>query len=156
MRERRTFIRIPVNLEATYQAKEGAVPSQLARGIDLSLGGIRLTSAAPLTPGQCLSITFTLPKEGLAVVHGIVVWCQESINGRGGYQAGVRWAEVSPSAQARLNAFVAREVHPAIKPLAPITALESPIRWGRAILTGVLGFTALALAASLWLARSLH
>ena len=106
MRERRTYIRFPVGLEAIYQIIQEMGPPRLGMTTDLSLGGARLSQPETLTPGHEVNVTITLPKEGKITLKGVVVWCREVANDQIEHQAGVRWVEINPTSQARLNAFL--------------------------------------------------
>ena len=110
--------------------------SAIAKGkgciTDLSLGGMGLYQPEPpLATGRELEVTFTLPQEGKVALRGIVVWTRESVDGRGGYQSGVRWLQIPPPAQARLNAFLAPRIRSPRSSAGISTAAPMPIRWWR-------------------------
>ena len=129
MRERRSFIRMPVGLEISYQAEEGKSPFRLAVTEDLSLGGMQVWQPQPLDVGQKVNVSFYLPREGQVALRGVVVWSRESVNGRGGYKTGIQWEELHPPSQARLNAFlIERTKTPhSIPPKAGPSAIHCPV-----------------------------
>ena len=155
MRERRGFIRIPVGLEVCYQAAEGKRPLRLAMTEDLSLGGMQIWQPEPLEQGQKVNVDFTLPKEGHVALHGVVAWCREAVNGRGGYKAGIQWEELHPPSQARLNAFlIDRTKSRSQYSRVPKIQSASAIIWPRALSLGVFIFALLLAGGLFWLDRT--
>ena len=155
MRERRAYIRVPVGLEATYQIVQEMGPPRLGLSVDLSAGGMRLHQPERLTPGHEVSLSAILPRAGQVTLRGIIVWSREAVNGRGGHQAGIRWIEVSPAAQARLNAFLTeytRSSGPAVSSIELLT--PAPINWPKVLLASLVGF--LFLLALSFLLNFLH
>lgn len=112
---------MPVNLKASVEVKEKILSAQTGTTVDLSNKGIRLSQAKPLEPGREVSISFELPSEGQISGRGVVVWCGELKDGSEGYQAGVRWVQVHPTAQARLNAFLADRTQTQLPFLSTLT-----------------------------------
>lgn len=149
--ERRASARVIVGLEATYQLSGESGSPQLALSRDVSHGGIRLWNPKPLEPGRAISLSLSLPNQDPVVLRGVVVWCRESTNGRGGFQAGIRWMDPAPTAQARLNAFLSERTPPAPARILSISKVQPAIVWWRAITLALLGFVLLAAAAFLWL-----
>jgi hypothetical protein len=150
MKERRASARIPANVEATYQRgrDEGRPRSALTQ--DVSLGGMRMISTEPLEPGDPISISFALPEAGSVTLQGVVVWSRQTERaGRPGYECGLRWTEIGPIAQARLNAFVIGATRPQISHRVgqSSVALQSVIRWPRVALLSliVMGFLVMVL-----------
>ncbi|GEM_PF-5647090 len=129
MSERRVAPRVSLDLEASYQVIEEVAPPQVAFSQDVSLGGMRLHHSKPLERGKKISLIFSLPTAGQVILHGVVVWCQEAVNDRGGYQAGVRWVEVSPISQARLNAYLTQRTEPITRIGATSITQTSISRW---------------------------
>lgn len=153
MRERRATIRVPVGVDGTCQVLKGLAAPQLILTDDLSLGGIRFTSASRLEPGDPVQVSFSLPAQGQVEISGSVVWCRDySRQGQAGFISGIRWTEIQPSSQARLNAFLT-EYTRANNDLQ-ISSVRIPppvntIAWTRAIVLGVALFTVLTLGAIL-------
>ncbi len=149
MQERRVFVRIPVGIDLTYQVKEGLTPPRLGLTEDLSLGGMRFRPLERMEAGQRISVTLDFPKQGKAILHGLVVWSREVPIQAGGYQAGVRWDDIPPADQARLNAFVVEHM----RPRSSLNLSASPARGinlRRAILLSLLGFLLIMVGARLW------
>lgn len=152
MPERRASVRVPVSLRTSFEVKERVSSTQTGTTLDLSSGGIRLSQSRPLEPGREVSISFELPTAGHVTGRGIVVWCGETQEGGEGYQSGIRWVEVHPTAQARLNAFLADWV-PTPQPFRSSSAPATPIRWGRVLLAAAFVSAVLASVGYLWLDR---
>ncbi len=154
MRERRAFIRVPVGVETTYQMVSVNIPPRLGLSEDLSLGGMRLSQVEALEPGRSITMNVSLP-EGQISLRGIVIWCRQAqtLGRQSGYQSGLRWLEVTPVAQARLNAFL---THYSTAPRPTSTPTQSSssggisVLWWRAIFLGVLGFILLIGAGQQW------
>ncbi len=107
MDERRSTIRVPVGLEGTYQRLGDLSGPRLGITEDISLGGLRLSSASPLQAGDHVAIEMKLPQQGAVSLKGLVVWSRQiEESGQRNYESGLRWDEVDAHAQARLNAFV--------------------------------------------------
>lgn len=151
MPDRRTSIRVPVNLKTSIQVRETVTSAQTGTTLDLSNGGMRLSGSQPLAPGREVSVSFELPTEGQVVGQGLVVWCGESKDGSEGYQAGIRWLQVHPTAQARINAFLAQRTQD--RPPFSVLAPQDSIHWGKVLWTAFLISIALAGVAMLWLDR---
>ena len=130
MLERRCYIRVPIGVEATYQVVEKLIAPRLGISEDLSLGGMRLTQPECLEPGHPIIVTLSLPVEGQVVLQGCVIWCREAVERRNGHKAGIRWVEVSPIAQARLNAFLTQRTRSgfSFSPPPPVL-LQPPVLW---------------------------
>lgn len=107
MNERRAQFRVPVGIEGTFHLLGDLSGPQLGITQDVSLGGLRLSSAQRFQPGDKVSIALMLPQQGPVSVTGVVVWSREGQqSGQQNFEAGLRWAEIDAHAQARLNAFV--------------------------------------------------
>lgn len=155
MPERRTAIRVPVNLKTSIEVKEKILSAQTGTTVDLSNKGMRLSQAKPLEPGREVSISFELPAEGQISGRGVVVWCGESKDGREGYQAGIRWVQVHPTAQARLNAFLADRAQTWLPFLSPFSfaAQQRTLRWLKALRVAFLIAVIIGGIVMLWLDR---
>lgn len=153
MRERRSFVRIPLGLETTYQVIGEATAPRLGLSEDLSLGGLRLSEPEPLEPGSGISMNVTLPVQGPMVLRGMVAWCRpvgsNDDRRNGHYWAGIRWLEINPAARARLNAFLTERTH---SQAVAVSLLRLPngghLFWWRIIGLGVLAFLLLLIARS--------
>lgn len=153
MHERRAFVRIPLGLETTYQVIGEAALPRLGLSEDLSLGGLRLSEPELLEPGSGISMNMTLPVQGPMVLRGMVAWCRPvGSNGNrrnGHYRAGIRWLEIHPGAQARLNAFLTERTHSqAVAVPLPKPPHGVHLFWWRIIGLGVLAFLLLLIARS--------
>lgn len=154
MHERRAYIRVPVGVETTYQVLNDLSPPRFGMSEDLSLGGMRITPSERLDPGERVSVHFTLPREGKISLTGVVVWSRVSSNGGDACDAGIRWVEVNPSAQARLNAFLTDRTR-SYQVIAPAAGLlpEPFISWPRVVAVAFVVFLFTALAARLWVSQ---
>lgn len=143
-----------MNLKAAFQVKEAVASAQMGTSLDLSVGGIRLCQSQPMEPGREVSVSFDLPKEGQVEGRGVIVWCGESKNGKEGYQSGIRWVQVHPTAQAHLNAFLAERAQRRLPFLSSLTFPTQHSRsWLKALRVAFLITVILGGLAMLWLDR---
>ena len=132
MKERRSTIRIPVGVEGTYELAKGLSGPRLALSQDISHGGMRLTSAERLQPGDRIQISVQLPIQGPVTMQGTIIWSRETSRaGQTGYDCGLRWTDVNPPSQARLNAFITGQARIDLTPSDFTPPLSSAIRWPR-------------------------
>lgn len=101
-RERRQTARIPLEMwvEETTDNER-----YYRRAGNLSRGGLRLDHTIPLPQGTLVNLTFTLPGDSAPVdVSGEIV----SSSGPDDLRMGVKFVTVTPAAQARIDAYLAR------------------------------------------------
>lgn len=100
--ERRGGPRIPVEM---WVEETTGSERYFRRAGNLSKGGLRLEHTIPLPVGTRVNLTFTLPGDTTAVeVSGEIV----SAAGPEELRMGVKFVDPSPSAQAQIDAFLAR------------------------------------------------
>ena len=141
MRERRAYTRVPAGVEAQFQVLQDVDAPRLALTKDISLSGMRFTPSEKLDPGSKVFVTLFLPKEGQVNLSGVVAWAQGGHGDREGYDVGLRWSDVSPVAQARLNSFITDRTRSGI-PISESLRLhrEPPaVHWGRVGLYAAIG-----------------
>ncbi len=152
MRERRATIRVPFGAEGTYEPGKGLSAPRLGFSQDLSLGGMRLGTAERLDPGERVHISIPLPAEGPVSMRGVVVWSREAYRaGQAGYECGLRWTEVDPASQARLNAFLTSATRDASITLSSGGAILPTTDWPRAVLFSAAAAALLLIAGMAWL-----
>lgn len=155
MNERRVHLRVPVGLEGTYQLLGDLSGPRLGMTEDVSLGGLRLSSADRLQPGDSVAITLKFPEQGQVSVTGVVVWSREfDESGQRNFESGLRWTEIDAHAKARLNAFVTEYTRGGLRSFATTFAgitLLSPVRWQLAVGTGLALFAIGMLLFSQWM-----
>ncbi|MBI1952905.1 MAG: PilZ domain-containing protein [Candidatus Omnitrophica bacterium] len=151
MQERRVFVRIPVGIDLTYQVNEGLTPPRLGISEDLSLGGMRFRPLERLEAGQRIAVTLDFPKVGKAVLNGLVVWSRDLMGNSPGYQAGLRWDEISPSDQTRLNAFIVEHARPKASPeAAALGKAPATLNWTRVAVLSAVSFLLWLAIARVW------
>ena len=151
MFERRTHIRVPAGIEGRYQQLGTLAAPHLGITQDIGLGGMRFTSTERLQPGENVSVDLSLPDEGEVGIQGIVLWSREAAGLSGGFESGLRWTDLGPAAQARLNAFLTRRTRAPEVPLISGGVVPSRIiDWPRAIALGLLLSLLSLLAAKSW------
>ena len=147
MKERRAYIRFPIGLETLYQVIQETGSARLGMSFDVSLGGMRLSQPEALAPGHEVNITITLPQEGKITLKGSVVWCREGMSGEVDHQTGIRWTEINPASQARLNAFLSERFLSGPQVVLTESPLPSQrVDRRRLILFAIAGFLLIAFA----------
>ena len=150
MFERRAHIRIPVGLHGRYQLARKMGSPRLGLTQDVSLGGMQLACTEQLEPGERIAIDLPLPKEGEVGLTGVVLWSRKS-QGMGGYEVGLRWTGLEPSAQARLNSFITGYTRPRAGDFtSAVVDQEPPVSWPRTLALALFLSTALLVGANLW------
>lgn len=152
MRERRSTIRVPFGAEGTYELGKGLSAPRLGLTQDISLGGMRLGTTERVQPGERLHISIPLPEEGAVSMRGVVVWSREAYRaGQAGYECGLRWTEVDPASQARLNAFLTNATRDAAITVSSGGGFTPTASWPRAVLFAVAMAVLLLIAGMIWL-----
>ena len=67
---------------------------------------MRLAQPEPLSTGDEIKITFTIPQRGSLTLRGVVVWCYRLVHSRVDHLAGIHWLEPNPVSEVRLNSFL--------------------------------------------------
>ena len=155
MYEKRVHIRVPVGIEGSYQPTTRLAAPRLGMTRDISLGGARFASSDRLEPGDKISLSLSLPKEGEMVLTGVVVWSRigEQRAGQAAYESGLCWENVDAHAQARLNSFLTDYTRSDGSTVIVSSAqAASPLSWyPRAIAAGLGASLLLWGAAVVWL-----
>lgn len=94
----RRAIRYPAELKVTCKWAQG---EKEVRTVNVSAGGLLVTSDEPLAPGTVLRLTLSLPGGRDATLSAMV---RHSSKERG---TGVEFMQVMPREQARLNEYLA-------------------------------------------------
>ncbi len=102
---RRQFERTSVDIAVSYSI-EGAGVSETARAIDLSGGGVRISSVKQLAQGAHIVLDFHLPKtEGAIVAHGRLV--MSFFDGKSKeYSHGVAFTQIAQTHQEAIVEFI--------------------------------------------------
>lgn len=100
--ERRGAPRLPIEM---WVEETTGSERYFRRAGNLSKGGLRLEHTIPLPVGTRVNLTFTLPGDtGAVQVSGEIV----SAAGPEELRMGVKFVDLSPEAQATIDAFLAR------------------------------------------------
>jgi uncharacterized protein (TIGR02266 family) len=109
--ERRNAARLPVEMWVEDLTDGGQV---WRRAGNLSRGGIYLDQTIPMPIGTAVKLRLTLPEDDEAItVSGTIV----SIATSQTFGMGVKFVDVDPKTQARLDGFVERRLTPAASPV---------------------------------------
>jgi type IV pilus assembly protein PilZ len=104
--ERRKSARMPVEMWVEDLTDGGVV---YRRAGNLSKGGLYLDQTIPLPVGSRVKLRFTLPEDTLSIaVTGQIV----SINSRERLGMGVKFVELEPAVQERIDTFIERSTTP--------------------------------------------
>lgn len=100
--EKRSFPRLPVNLQATYRSATLGLEVQIS---NLSRSGLSLRAADIDPVGTLAEITFTLPTESTALtLSGRVIWVRTDPDGDA--SMGIEFEQWSRAERAALANFV--------------------------------------------------
>jgi c-di-GMP-binding flagellar brake protein YcgR len=111
--DRRGVVRSRQQVAVKYRPNDsGKVENWINGGIqDVSTGGIRMVvgDTSELAVGKGLDVRLAIPNKGEVIAQCQVVWIRPNaqVTG-GGFQIGLKYAKISPQAQAELAAFVAK------------------------------------------------
>ncbi len=101
--------RIPVNLLVDYQSKSGHYLFDFCR--DLGSGGVFIQTESPLSHGEELDLTFTIPdSKKTLVAKGKVMWVQSKIKGKPELIAGmgVQFVDFAKEERLQLEEYIKR------------------------------------------------
>ncbi|GEM_PF-6196029 len=137
MDERRKATRVGLVSEVRIQRTTPEVSETVARGADLSEGGIGLLANNPIQLGEEVALQIVVPDSQTPIsVKGRVVWQQSATSG---FRLGLQFQEVEALSQARILQLITERV----APLPAATAVQAelsavppaPLRVRRPLLT---------------------
>ncbi len=106
-REKREFIRIPVDVEFSVQDGAGEHGLLFFAGRNVSIGGAFLSSDILFDPGTLLFVRFTLPDEEKPIqADAVVAWVSVGDETEAGM--GVRFEAMGAHSQRAIERFVRR------------------------------------------------
>ena len=74
LRERRRYFRCPISIPVVILRPD--VPEVRCNSVNISEGGMALSTFVPLTPGEKAQVQFTLPGHRTLLVESTVCWCK--------------------------------------------------------------------------------
>jgi len=111
--DKRTFSRLPINVELKGQVASGALDSAgPGQGRDFSEGGLRIVFEAHHAPGTVLDLALVLP-DSYATLHAQtrVVWTDEiNVAGHMSYDTGVAFISLTDAHRDRLRKLTGQPV----------------------------------------------
>jgi len=101
VRERRRYFRCPVETPAIISKPDAEIRGQT---VNISEGGIAISTSVPLGPGIKVQVEFTLPgNKSRFVVGAAVCWCK-------GTYLGLQFTSLSPELSTELQEWLARRL----------------------------------------------
>lgn len=101
VRERRRYFRCPVETPAIISKPDAEIRGQT---VNISEGGIAVSTSVPLGPGIKVQVEFTLPgNKSPFVVGAAVCWCK-------GTYLGLQFTSLSPEVSTELQEWLARRL----------------------------------------------
>jgi ActR/RegA family two-component response regulator len=101
VRERRRYFRCPVEIPAVISRPDGEIRGKT---VNISEGGIAISTAVPLGPGTNVQVEFTLPgHQSRFVVGAAVCWCKDRY-------LGLQFTSLSPELSSELQEWLARRL----------------------------------------------
>ena len=76
----RTTARLPLCARAHLTTEDGKPVAPLARCTEIGLGGLRITAAEGLTPGERVHVALQLPSGHLFEIEGRVAWAKMTLH----------------------------------------------------------------------------
>lgn len=101
VRERRRYFRCPVEIPAIISKPDAEIRGQT---VNISEGGIAISTSVPLGPGIKVQVEFTLPgHKSPFVVGAAVCWCKDTY-------LGLQFTSLSPQVSTELQEWLARRL----------------------------------------------
>lgn len=101
VRERRRYFRCPVETPAIISKADAEIRGQT---VNISEGGIAISTSVPLGPGIKVQVEFTLPgNKTRFVVDAAVCWCKDTY-------LGLQFTSLSPEVSTELQEWLARRL----------------------------------------------
>jgi ActR/RegA family two-component response regulator len=101
VRERRRYFRCPVETPAIISKPDAEIRGQT---VNISEGGIAISTSVPLGPGIKVQVEFTLPgNKSRFVVGAAVCWCKDTY-------LGLQFTSLSPEVSTELQEWLARRL----------------------------------------------
>jgi ActR/RegA family two-component response regulator len=101
VRERRRYFRCPVEIPAVISRPDTEIRGKT---VNISEGGIAISTAVPLGPGINVQVEFTLPgHKSRFVVGAAVCWCKDTY-------LGLQFTSLSPQVSSELQEWLARRL----------------------------------------------
>jgi len=101
VRERRRYFRCPVEIPAVISKPDAEIRGQT---VNISEGGIAITTSVPLGPGIKVQVEFTLPgNKSRFVVGAAVCWCKDTY-------LGLQFTSLSPEVSTELQEWLAHRL----------------------------------------------
>jgi ActR/RegA family two-component response regulator len=107
VRERRRYFRCPVEIPAIISRPDAEIRGQT---VNISEGGIAISTSVPLGPGIKVQVEFTLPgHKSRFVVDAAVCWCKDTY-------LGLQFTSLSPQVSTELQEWLARRLEESLPP----------------------------------------
>jgi ActR/RegA family two-component response regulator len=101
VRERRRYFRCPVEIPAVISKPDAEIRGQT---VNISEGGIAISTSVPLGPGIQVQVEFTLPgHKSRFVVGAAVCWCKDTY-------LGLQFTSLSPEVSTELQEWLAHRL----------------------------------------------
>jgi ActR/RegA family two-component response regulator len=101
VRERRRYFRCPIEIPAVISQPDGEIRGNT---VNISEGGIAISTSVPLGPGIKVQVEFTLPgHKSRFVVGAAVCWCKDTY-------LGLQFISLSPQVSSELQEWLAKRL----------------------------------------------
>jgi CheY-like chemotaxis protein len=106
LRERRRYFRCPISIPVTVLRRN--IPEVRCQGVNISAGGMALSTFVPLKIGEDVQIQFTLPDhKGPFVAESTICWLKTG-------HLGVRFVSLSKEHKSELQEWLSRKLEEAL------------------------------------------
>lgn len=103
MSEHRKTHRVNRKVKSEVRTEESVT---LSSSVDLSRGGIFISTPEPLSNGSAVNLTIMLPGNGEVEVQGVVKWIREDESDSGKAGMGIEFVNVSSDISRKLEGLV--------------------------------------------------
>ena len=106
LRERRRYFRCTASVPVIVLRTN--MPEVHCHSVNISEGGMALSTFVPLNPGECVQVQFTLPSQRVPfVVESKICWLKSGL-------LGVRFVSLSPEGKSELQDWLSRKLEEAL------------------------------------------
>jgi len=105
LRERRRYFRCPISIPITILRQ--SMPEVRCYSVNISEGGMAVSTFVPLSAGEPVQVQFTLPGHKILLAESRICWLKSG-------RLGVRFVSLSPESKSELQGWLSRKLEEAL------------------------------------------
>jgi hypothetical protein len=105
LRERRRYFRCPISIPITILRQ--SMPEVCCYSVNISEGGMAVSTFVPLSAGEPVQVQFTLPGHKILFAESRICWLKSD-------SLGIRFVSLSPESKSELQGWLARKLEEAL------------------------------------------